>query len=126
MLVALKRDRSMTESTDIIKQLERDFGLRRSRIYELMSDGYKRAYGYIWASVFLSNVIIKCSYITLSYNVIMPRKKGDDELRRKALELRSKGLSYREIGNQLGRSSYKVWELVLTYSKKNVNIMCVE
>ena len=32
----------------------------------------------------------------------MPRKKpDDDELKRKALELRGKGLSYREIGKQL-------------------------
>ena len=53
----------------------------------------------------------------------MPRKKGDDdELRRKALELRSKGLSYREIGKQLGRSSYKAWELVSPYESHQPKI----
>ena len=53
----------------------------------------------------------------------MPRKKpDDDELRRKALELRSKGLSYREIGTQLGRSSYKAWELVSPYENHQPKI----
>ena len=39
---ALKRDRSVTKSTDIIKQLERDFGLNQRRIYELMDDEFKK------------------------------------------------------------------------------------
>jgi hypothetical protein len=34
----------------------------------------------------------------------MPRKKGDDELTRKALELRGKGLSYREMIGLYSRS----------------------
>jgi hypothetical protein len=46
----------MTESTDIIKQREKDFDLSQSRICELMSDEYKRAYGYIWALAFLSSL----------------------------------------------------------------------
>jgi len=74
----------------------------------------------------LSNVIIKCFYITFLYNVIMPRKKGDDdELRRKALELRRKGLSYVQIGKQLGRSGYKAWELVSPYERHEPKILQV-
>lgn len=46
----------------------------------------------------------------------MPRKKpDDDELRKRALELRKKGFSLREIGKQIERSSYKAWELVSPY-----------
>ena len=41
---------------------------------------------------------------------------------RRALELRSKGLSYREIGKQLGRSSYKAWELVSPYESHQPKI----
>ncbi|MGD0329663.1 MAG: hypothetical protein ABSB40_04350 [Nitrososphaeria archaeon] len=53
----------------------------------------------------------------------MPRKKGDDdELRRRALELRRKGLSYVEIGRQLGRSSYKAWELISPYESHQPKI----
>ena len=67
-------------------------------------------------SAFLSNVVIKRFYIAFLYNVIMPRKKpDDDELRKRALELRKKGLSYIEIGKQIGRSSYKAWVLVSPY-----------
>ena len=43
----------------------------------------------------------------------MPRKIYDDEvLRSKALELRGRGLSYREIARELGCSVYKVHELL--------------
>jgi DNA repair exonuclease SbcCD ATPase subunit len=53
----------------------------------------------------------------------MPRKKGDDdELTRKALELRRNGLSYREIGKQLGRSSYKTWEFISPYESHQPKI----
>jgi DNA-binding CsgD family transcriptional regulator len=39
----------------------------------------------------------------------MPRKRYDDEaLRARALELRSRGLSYREIARELGCSVFKV------------------
>ena len=39
----------------------------------------------------------------------MPKKRYDDEsLRRKALELRKLGMSYREIARELGCSVYKV------------------
>jgi predicted transcriptional regulator len=43
----------------------------------------------------------------------MPKKKYDDEvLRSKALELRGRGLTYREIAKELGCSVYKVHELL--------------
>jgi len=43
----------------------------------------------------------------------MPRKRYDDEvLRGRALELRGRGLSYREIAKELGCSVYKVHELL--------------
>lgn len=43
----------------------------------------------------------------------MPRKRYDDEeLRRRALELRRRGYSYREIARELGCSLYKVWEVL--------------
>jgi predicted transcriptional regulator len=43
----------------------------------------------------------------------MPRRRYDDEvLRSKALELRGRGLSYREIAKELGCSVYKVHELL--------------
>jgi len=43
----------------------------------------------------------------------MPRKRYDDEeLRRRALELRKRGYSYREIAKELGCSVYKVHEVL--------------
>ena len=43
----------------------------------------------------------------------MPRKKYDDEeLRKRALELRKRGYSYREIAKELGCSVYKVHEVL--------------
>jgi len=43
----------------------------------------------------------------------MPRKVYDDkELKPKALELRKKGYSYREIAKELGCRIYKVHELI--------------
>jgi len=46
----------------------------------------------------------------------MPRKVYDDEeLKHKALELRKKGYSYREIAKELGCSIYKVHELISPY-----------
>jgi hypothetical protein len=50
------------------------------------------------------------------YNVIIPRKRYDDD------ELRSKDLSYREKGKQLGRSSYKAWELISPYENHQPKI----
>lgn len=48
----------------------------------------------------------------------MARKRyNDEELRRKALELRKRGYSYREIARRLGCSLYKVWEILS--SKEN-------
>jgi len=46
----------------------------------------------------------------------MPKKIYDDEsLRRKALELRNKGYSYREIARELGFSVYTAYQLVSPY-----------
>jgi transposase len=46
----------------------------------------------------------------------MPRRKYDDEaLRSRALELRAKGLSYREIARELGCGVFKVYQLVSPY-----------
>jgi transposase-like protein len=46
----------------------------------------------------------------------VPRRRYDDEaLRQKALELRSKGLSYREIARELGCSVFKVHQLIAPY-----------
>ena len=43
----------------------------------------------------------------------MPKKRYDDEaLRRKALELRKLGMSYREIARELGCSVYKAHQLI--------------
>ena len=43
----------------------------------------------------------------------MPKKRYDDEaLRRKALELRKLGMSYREIAKELGCSVYKAHQLI--------------
>ena len=70
-----------------------------------------------------TSFFVKRYYITLLYNVIILRKRSDDdELTRRALELRSNGLSYREIGKKLGRSSYKAWELVSPYESHQPKI----
>jgi predicted transcriptional regulator len=46
----------------------------------------------------------------------VPKKKYDDEaLRARALELRSRGLSYREIARELGCSVFKVYQLISHY-----------
>jgi len=53
----------------------------------------------------------------------MPRKRYDDEvLRSKALELRGRGLSYREIAKKLGCSVYKVHELLSPYESPQSRI----
>ena len=46
----------------------------------------------------------------------MPKRRYDDEaLRQRALELRSRGLSYREIARELGCSVFKVHQLIAPY-----------
>jgi transposase len=46
----------------------------------------------------------------------MPKKKYNDKvLRVRALELRSRGLSYREIARKLGYSIFKVYQLISPY-----------
>jgi orotate phosphoribosyltransferase-like protein len=46
----------------------------------------------------------------------VPRRKYDDEaLRARALELRSRGLSYRGIACELGCSVFKVYQLISSY-----------
>jgi predicted transcriptional regulator len=53
----------------------------------------------------------------------MPKKKYDDEaLRARALELRSKGLSYREIARELGCSVFKVYQLISHYESPRSRI----
>ena len=53
----------------------------------------------------------------------MPRRKYDDEvLRQRALELRSKGLSYREIARDLGCSVFKVYQLISPYESPRSRI----
>ena len=53
----------------------------------------------------------------------MPRKRYDDEvLRARALELRSKGLSYREIAGELGCSVFKVHQLISPYESPRSRI----
>jgi predicted transcriptional regulator len=53
----------------------------------------------------------------------VPRKKYDDEiLRQRALELRSKGLSYREIARKLGCSVFKVHQLISPYESPRSRI----
>jgi len=48
----------------------------------------------------------------------MPKKVyDDDKLRKRALELRRKGYSFRQIANELGCSVYKAYELVSRYEK---------
>jgi transposase-like protein len=46
----------------------------------------------------------------------VPKRRYDDEaLRQRALELRAKGLSYREIARELGCSVFKVHQLISPY-----------
>jgi hypothetical protein len=53
----------------------------------------------------------------------VPKKKYDDEaLRARALELRSKGLSYREIARELGCSVFKVYQLISPYESPRSRI----
>jgi predicted transcriptional regulator len=53
----------------------------------------------------------------------MPRRRYDDEaLRARALELRSKGLSYREIARELGCSVFKVHQLISHYESPRSRI----
>jgi predicted transcriptional regulator len=53
----------------------------------------------------------------------MPRKRYDDEaLRARALELRAKGLSYREIARELGCSVFKVYQLISPYENPKSRI----
>jgi len=53
----------------------------------------------------------------------MPRRRYDDEiLRARALELRAKGLSYREIVGELGCSVFKVHQLISSYESPRSRI----
>jgi orotate phosphoribosyltransferase-like protein len=53
----------------------------------------------------------------------MPRKRYDDEvLRARALELRSRGLSYREIARELGCSVFKAHQLISHYESPSSRI----
>jgi predicted transcriptional regulator len=53
----------------------------------------------------------------------VPRKRYDDEaLRARALELRSRGLSYREIARELGCSVFKVHQLISPYESPRSRI----
>jgi predicted transcriptional regulator len=53
----------------------------------------------------------------------MPRGRYDDEaLRARALELRSKGLSYREIARELGCSVFKVYQIISPYESPRSRI----
>jgi len=53
----------------------------------------------------------------------VPKKKYDDEaLRARALELRGKGLSYREIARELGCSVFKVYQLISPYESPRSRI----
>jgi predicted transcriptional regulator len=53
----------------------------------------------------------------------MPKKRYNDEiLRSRALELRGRGLSYREIAKELGCSIYKVHELLSPYESPQSRI----
>jgi predicted transcriptional regulator len=53
----------------------------------------------------------------------VPKKKYDDEaLRARALELRSRGLSYREIARELGCSVFKVHQLISPYESPRSRI----
>jgi predicted transcriptional regulator len=53
----------------------------------------------------------------------VPRRKyGGDVLRQKALELRARGLSYREIARELGCSVFKVHQLISPYESPRSRI----
>jgi predicted transcriptional regulator len=53
----------------------------------------------------------------------VPRRRYNDEaLRARALELRSKGLSYREIARELGCSVFKVHQLISPYESPRSRI----
>jgi transposase-like protein len=52
----------------------------------------------------------------------MPRKRYDEALRARALELRSRGLSYREIARGLGCSVFKVHQLISPYESPRSRI----
>jgi orotate phosphoribosyltransferase-like protein len=53
----------------------------------------------------------------------MPKKRYDDEaLRARALELRSRGLSYGEIACELGCSVFKVYQLISPYESPRSRI----
>jgi predicted transcriptional regulator len=57
----------------------------------------------------------------------VPRRKYDDEvLRARALELRSKGLSCREIARELGCSVFKVHQLISPYESPRSRIREVQ
>ena len=56
----------------------------------------------------------------------MPRRKyGGDVLRQKALELRARGLSYREIARELGCSVFEVHQLISPYESPRSRIRWV-
>jgi predicted transcriptional regulator len=53
----------------------------------------------------------------------VPKRRYDDEaLRVRALELRAKGLSYREIARELGCSVFKVYQLISPYESPRSRI----
>ena len=53
----------------------------------------------------------------------MPRRRYDDEvLRARALKLRSRGLSYREIARELGCSVFKAYQLIAPYESPRSRI----
>jgi predicted transcriptional regulator len=53
----------------------------------------------------------------------VPKKRYDDDvLRARALELRSRGLSYREIARELGCSVFKVYQLISPYESPKSRI----
>jgi predicted transcriptional regulator len=57
----------------------------------------------------------------------VPRKKYDDDaLRQRALELRARGLSYREIARELGCSVFKVHQLISPYESPRSRIRQVQ
>lgn len=56
----------------------------------------------------------------------MPRKMYDDEaLRKRAIELRRNGYSYRQIAKELGCSVYKIHELISSYENPSERIKMV-
>jgi predicted transcriptional regulator len=58
----------------------------------------------------------------------VPRRRYDDDeaLRARALELRSKGLSYREIARELGCSVFKVHQLISPYESPRSRIRQIQ